>query len=140
MKPPITLGEHQYTIGKINPMKQFHIARRLAPALAAVGLTVAQLKELKGLEDLAAVLGPLSGVAAAMSDEDAEYVIYTCLSAVQRVQPDGRGAPVTVNGEKRLMFEDMGMPQMLMLTFQVVRENMGGFMQELSVLTASLNS
>jgi len=139
-KPPFPLGEHQYHIGKLNAMKQFHITRRLAPALATVGMSVAQLKELKGLDDMASLLGPVSGVLAAMEDKDADYIIFTCLAVVTRVQSDGRPAPITVAGENRLMFEDINMPQMLRLVFEVVRENMAGFMQELGDLSASPSS
>lgn len=140
MKSVFPLGEHQYTIGKLNPIKQFHITRRLAPALATVGISVAQIKELKGFDDLTPMLGPLSGVLAAMKDEDADYVLFTCLGAIQRLQSDGRPAPITVAGENRLMFEDISMPQMLMLVYQVVRENMAGFIQELGELAASPSS
>lgn len=141
MKTPFPLGDHQYDIGKLNPMKQFHVTRRLLPALATVGMTVAQIKELKSLGDLADLLGPLSGVMAAMKDEDAEYIIFTCLGVVHRVDPSsGKPAPIVVNGQNRLMYEDIGMPQMLRLVFEVVAENMGGFMQELGALTASASS
>lgn len=141
MKPPYQLGEHQYVIGQLNPIKQFHITRRLAPALATLGLSVAQLKELRGIDELSALLGPLSGVMAAMKDDDAEYILFTCLGVVSRLASDGRAARITVAGDNtRLMFEDIQMPQMLMLTFQVIKENMAGFMQELGVLAASTSS
>lgn len=120
-----------YRIGKMNALAQFHVARRLLPALATAGIGLAQLKELSGVEDLVPLLAPISEVVSKMSDSDANYIIFTCLQVVSREEvtepgKPGRFAPV-VSGNQ-LMYMDIDMMQMLRLAAEVVKENLGGFL------------
>jgi len=124
----------QYQAGKLDAVRQFHVARRLAPFLpkfvAAAhlpGLAAAAAGQGASLNPdvMAAVLGPLAKSIAEMSDADAEYVLYTCLSVVERQQPKGGWARVMA-GEK-LMFEDMDLAAMLVCVGHVLMENLSGF-------------
>lgn len=120
-----------YKIGKMNALAQFHVARRLLPALATAGIGLAQLKEMSSLDDLMALAVPISDVVSKMTDADANYIIFTCLQVVSReevLEPGkpGRYAPV-VSGNQ-LMYADIDMMQMLRLAAEVVKENLGGFL------------
>lgn len=135
----ITINGHNYRIGKLDALKQFHITRRLAPALASVGLGIAQLQQAgqqvigEGMEAFMPVLGPVSEVVAKMSDEDTNYILFTCLAVVTREQDGGRFARVV--SDRQLMFEDIDMVLMLRLTVEVVRLNLQGFFSGLGAET-----
>lgn len=134
----VDINGHKYHLAKLNPMTQFHVTRRLAPALATLGLGMTQIKALgqaADQEDFMRLLGPLSGVVAAMTDEDSSYVIRTCLEVVTR-EDSGQRAVVMVDG--RLMYEDIDMVVMLRLVFDMLRYNLAGFTQGLSAPTSTL--
>jgi hypothetical protein len=140
----ITINGHNYRVGKLDALKQFHITRRLAPALASVGLGIAQLQQAgakvmgEGIEAFLPVLGPVSEIVASMSDEDANYILFTCLGVVTREQDGGRFAKVSA--DRQLMFEDIDMVLMLRLTVEVVRFNLQGFFSGLAVETQQPSS
>lgn len=119
----IEIAGNTYRIGKLSALTQFHMARRLAPLLAAVGVTAGNLKSAATL-DLAELVGPASEVLARMSEADVNYVLFGCLDAVQRKQGD-RFAPVQVR--EALMFQDLEMPSMVRLVIEVLRTNLGSF-------------
>lgn len=130
----ITVNNNVYTIGKLDALKQFHLMRRLAPVLATVGLDIAKLKNLdSGLggagdaeTNFLELLAPVVEVVGKMTDEDSNYIIFTCLSAVARQSPTGGFSPVTT-AQNQLMFQDIDMLTMLRLSAEVVRENLRGF-------------
>lgn len=128
----VTIGDNIYAVGKLDPIRQFHVARRLAPALIALGAaSVDVLKRGGNLSDAAAVaaIGPLVEVVAQMSDADSEYVLKSCLSVVSRRSGDG-WAPAQ-NAQGGLMFQDIDITVMLRLAFEVVRDNLGNFIPAL---------
>lgn len=130
----IKLNGQTYRVGKLNPMLQFHVSRRLAPAIAAVGLSIAQLQDLKNAP-LGELLGPIADVAASMPEADADYIIFNCLAVCEREQGQ-RYAKILASGN-RLLFEDIDMPTMLRLVAEVVKENLGGFFSLLPGATSS---
>ncbi len=126
----VTVDGHTYRVGKLDAKTQFHVARRLGPAVLAVG---APLLGMLGAErkaetsDLLALAGPVAQAMALMSDADANYVIDRCMSVVARQQED-RWAPVaTATGV--FMFQDMEWVTLVRLTVEVLRENLGNFFQ-----------
>ena len=129
-----------YRFGKIDAIKQFHIVRRLAPALASVGLSLAKLKQTANASDL---LAPAFDVISKMSDEDSEFVIYTCLRAVQR--QDGQGAGVgwvslVPTSQNVVAYNDIDLPTMMQLVMWALRANLEGFFSGLTVETPSASS
>ncbi len=123
-----------YKAGTIPAMQQFHVARRLAPALEKLlkidGQKLDAAKLASGVfeGDLSPVLGPVLEAVSCLPDEDVEYVINTCLNAVDMQQSGGAWAPVRHAGV--LMFP-LDMPAMLVLTYHAIRANMAGFTQGL---------
>lgn len=122
----IDINGRSYTIKKLSAMQQFHVARRLAPILAAF---------VDGIPSASDVAGSLAGFdltkigeeVAALSDKDAEYILNTCLSAVTyRDVENQRDFPVQVKpGVMRYDFIEL--PEMLRLTGEVIKLNLGGF-------------
>lgn len=111
---------HEYSIRKIDAIKQFHIARRIAPVLG--GIMEAQAA---GAETMEGFLPAMIEAVGKMSDVDTEYVINNCLLAVQRKHGDGWTAVMSKNGAR--MFDDMDLKELLTIVGKVIQENMGDF-------------
>jgi hypothetical protein len=128
----ITVKGETYECGKIPALAQFHVVRRLGPMLVVAGISVEMLRNgMKvELDDIVTMAGPVMELLAKMSDEDSEYIIFTCLAAVKRQQGTAF-APITAKDTKALMFMDIDMPVMLRLVIEVMKENLGGFLTEL---------
>jgi hypothetical protein len=132
-----------YRVNKLGTLQQFHVARRLAPLLAAAGITMSMLKArdsgMPAFDDFAPVMGPVAHILSQMSDSDSNYIIFTCLSCVQRQSgSDNRWAAVATGDQ--MMFEDIAMPVMLRLVWAVVQDNILDFLQELEEETPSPSS
>lgn len=140
------IGGHEYMIGQLNAMDQFHVSRRLAPVLPTIMpiLTtvhksgLAEKLDVGGVaalldEDLTRLtndLMPLADALATMSDENAEYIIVKCLSVVRRKTE--AGAAVMARGGS-LVFDDMTMGDMLPLVVAVIQGSLGGFISGLVI-------
>lgn len=116
----LELDGHTYRVSKLDARAQFHIVRRLAPVL---GELAPALQGGKGGLD---ALPPIATAVAKLSDADADYCIFGLLKVVSRKQPNGLGwGPVST--ENLLMYDDIGMTQMLKLAWEALTFNMSGF-------------
>jgi hypothetical protein len=126
----MTLAEHTYRIGvrKLSAMEQFHVTRRLGPALVVCGVGMKMVMEgMKvPMEDWVAVAGPVMEIVAAMKDEDVEYVVMTCLKSCERMQ-NAAWAPLLTSDGKGFMFADMDQFEMIRLTVEVLFLNLSNF-------------
>lgn len=128
----VAIGENVFVIGQLPPKTAFHIARRLAPFIGALRkLLPYALSERRfdaeQLEDIVDIVEPVAGILAEMRDEEANYILDHCLGVVQVRLPEGRGlAPLMVGGT--LMYENLSMPTMVRLTWEVIQANLAGFM------------
>lgn len=124
----MTVGQFNYQFGKLAAMTQFHVVRRLAPVLAAMGLSITEMvakgKSLKEDDVVLFVMDKASDVLAKMSNEDAEYIIHSCLAVVRRQQGD-RWMPMMTG--KSFQFQDIDMQLMIQLTVEVLKENLASF-------------
>lgn len=142
-----TIGGATYQIRKLTPFQQFHVARRLAPALWALGTAAADALRTVKTPDAAvtesargeapahspvggmlAAFEPIADVIAKMSDEDSEYILTTCLSVVY-LQQNNSWAPILPPNRSGLvfMFDSITLPVMMQLTVEVIKENLGNF-------------
>lgn len=128
----ITIKGEEYRIGKLDGFTQFHVARRLAPALWALASATGG-KPVKDLDTAKAVLAvaPVADVIAHMSDADSNYVLNACLNVCKRKQKEGW--QVVLGAPGRFMFEDIDMPVMVQLTVSVVRLNLSNFSDALGI-------
>lgn len=130
----IDLNGNRYSIGKLSAKQQFHVSRRIAPILPTMIPIFLRIKEsgvnlTDDLDGMAQILQPFADGIAAMRDEDADYVIDACLSAVQRKQDAGWFN--VMGSTKQLMFQDIDLGVMLPLAVRVIVENLGPFIQGL---------
>lgn len=126
-----TINGITFSFGRLSPMKQFHIARRLAPLLSGAMKALKQAKD-EGREEESAfsvVLPSIAEVISRMTDEDSEYVVTTCLSVCKRQTDQKTWAPVVANNGQ-MMYNDMTLDVMIGLTVAVIKENMGSFFLE----------
>ena len=131
----VEVGGSKYSIGKLSAMQQFHVSRRIAPIIPSLVPVFSRLKDgdksaMDDLEWLASSLQPLADGLAALSDADAEYLVGTCLSVVQRRQDHG-WASVTGQSGTALMFQDIDMGVMLKLAVDVIVDNLRPFISGL---------
>ncbi len=122
------INDINYDIGRLNPLKQFHLVRRLVPLLAksSEGIAALQSGKPQAPADFARLLMPMVDELARMPDEEAEYIIFTCLSVVRRDTQGTGFAPVLTN-DGQMMYQDMSMEVMLKLVVEVVKVNLSGF-------------
>jgi hypothetical protein len=118
----------KYQVGRMDAMKQFHVARRLGPALVIAGVSIEMAR--KGLDgaDALAMAGPVMTTISKMADEDVDYVLFTCLGVVKRQEGD-KWAPVLTQDGKTLMFSDLELPQMLRIVIGVLEANLANFLK-----------
>ncbi|MCU4406504.1 phage tail assembly chaperone [Acinetobacter junii] len=141
MNELITIGEHDYTIGRLNALDQFHVSRKIAPIVptlmpiitevakgdlskAIESIELGDNNELGSLEPLAQALEPFMEAFAKMPEDDVNYVIHKCLSVVKR------SSSVVCRGQT-IMFDDLDMGQILPLVVAVIRVSLGNFIQGL---------
>lgn len=124
----VTLKERVYLIGSLDVIKQFHVARRLGPLVLSFFAGAATSGEGGEEVGFASLLSPqLVEYLASVDDAQAEYIIYTCLSAVRVQNPDNSSVPVYNAALKRLQFQDLQMPDMITLVQNVIKDNLGSF-------------
>lgn len=143
---------HQYKIGRMNAIQQFHVMRRLGGVAGSLGEAFSQVQRLGGAAsvekmvssrdaaksgDVLRVIEPVLLALGAMRDEDVNYVLHNCLSVVERQQSGGGGWARVMPQPGVIMFMDIEMPQMLAITWHVLRSNLANFFFDLlSGLTA----
>lgn len=133
----LTLGSAEYSTRKLSAIQQFHVARRLAPLLWALGEGLVQALS-SGKSEISVdgvdanglfALKNVADMVAQMSDADSEYVLNTCLSVVRRKQSGG-WANIQASGGG-LMFDDIDLQTMMQLAVTVIKENLGNFFDAL---------
>lgn len=130
----LEVANKEYEVGKLSALDQFHVLRRLMPTIAAVGVTAAQLKSFNWME----MLGPISDALSKMTDDEANYLIFKCLSVVRRRDGEMLARVTTPDGQ--LMYQDMDMMTMIRLVVEVVKFNHSGFFSLLGAATESAGS
>lgn len=129
----IKVGAATYRLGKrLSAIEQFHVTRRLGPALVLCGVTWQMIQQgiEVSLDDWVAVAGPVMDVVSKMQDDDVEKVITTCLRAVEREQGSA-WAPV-MSSAGQIMFEDIDQAEMVRLVLHVLRHNLSNFARGLT--------
>jgi hypothetical protein len=123
----VTVGEHRYRIDKLDAMKQFHVARRLVPVLAAftkIGDNFQQAKA-GGVQNVGvAAMLPIAEAISHMSDVDSEYIVNTCMAAVFKFDSE-RWHPMMIQGA--FVYQNTTMADLVKLTSEVIMDNLGDF-------------
>jgi hypothetical protein len=145
----------QYKAEKLPAMQQFHISRKvgpLVPPLVPIFLEIARSGALNvkvaaatgegdkpatkaipqlNLDRLAMLFQPFMDGLALMKDEDAEYVLSTCLLAVKRRVGES-WQPVWNGRAKMAMFDDLNdVGQLWPIAMRVLQDSLGPFINGL---------
>lgn len=126
-------GEDQvYKTGRLDARKQYHVARKIAPALFSLQSARARVRVTPGAESdqevedvLVEITGAVARALSEMKTEDADYIIDTCLSVCERKQAGGWQKVLHSNGH--FLFDDLGVTDLIQLSVAVIRENLGSF-------------
>jgi hypothetical protein len=132
-----------YRVKPLNVMEQWHLNRKLSPLippLIPVFLKVARLENgvMGDPEGVAALMGPFAAGIAGMNDEDAEYIINTCMSAIQRKVAD-IWTPVWAPGSRISQYQELNeLSNVMPLVIKVITAVLGPFMAGLLTKAKSL--
>lgn len=127
----MTLGDIEYmTIKPMDAFTQLKIARRLGPSLPILQGIISDENKNKDKRIITILMF------SHISEEDMMFVIGECLSTIGRRQSNGSIANVRKNGS--IMFDDMGMDEMLKISIEVIEETLGDFFRtSLAVLEST---
>lgn len=149
-----------YRIGSIDAFTQMKIAKRLAPGIAhlsvavnaVLGLINPKLKKPpaaipddpsadplpddKEDDTLEKVVPVLAESFSKLSDDDIDYVVKTCLRVCHKKDTTGGWAPVT-DGRGNLMFDNMNALDLIRLSSEVIKDNLGSFFHGAAPLTGA---
>ncbi len=122
----------EYKAGRLTSRQQLHVVRRIAPIVGklvkvSVGMTEEKLKALPDEVVLDTVFRPIVEALSEMTEKDVDYVVDLCLGACSRREGD-QWAPVLHPENKRMMYDDIELPQMLQLCAMVIQGNLGRFL------------
>jgi hypothetical protein len=129
----LTIDGKAYRTGRLDARTQFHIVRRILPALAS--LTSVDRENTSQLE----LVGVLAGAIAKLEDADCDYILSNTLSRCMR-QDSQAWVPVWNVAANRLQYEDITLPTMIQLTAATLSENLGSFFPDPGVLFQSASS
>lgn len=130
----VEIDGNRYRIGRLNAIKQFHVSRRIAPIIPTLIPVFIKLKvagELTGdFAGLAGVVQPFADGIAAMSDEDSEFILSSCLSVARRAVND-KWTPVWSAQANDCMFDDMDLGVLMHIAIRVIQDNLAPFIRGL---------
>lgn len=127
----IELNGNTYRLRKLDAFGQFHVSRKIAPiipTLIPMFLKISRSGVSLDMEEFGELFQPFADGIASMPDEAAEYIMSTCLGAVQR---QTSGAWANVWSSAGCMFDDMDLSVLMQLCFRVIKESLGPFMDGL---------
>lgn len=134
-----TVGDHVYQSDRIGAIDQFNISRRLTPVVVALvplinlGATPEEISAAIGsdLAKNARLIEPALEAISKMSDDDVQFILSKTLSKVQRGVKDPVTAVVMawspLWGAGGLQYDDLSMPDMIRIVWNVLSEQLGGF-------------
>jgi hypothetical protein len=118
----MTINEHVYSIGRLTPKQQLHLARRILPLFTGVG---AAFDLDKGVDTDFRQFGPFADALAKMTDAEVDAIIDPCLGVINRKVGELWSPVMPRPGQ--LMYQDLGVAEMIQLTWAVISENLGNF-------------
>jgi hypothetical protein len=129
-----TVDKTMYRSGKMNAFTQLHIVRRfLSPCLGPLGGVGIFKQAAIADKDIPDILSALGAAAAALKDEDVEYVLNACLDVTERKIAGGGWSPMRVNGST--MFDGLTLPVLLQIAYNVIADNLADFSDALPSLS-----
>jgi hypothetical protein len=113
------VGGKLYATKPMDVMTQFHVGRKLAPGLFRC------LGELRTTgETMLDSIEPMLETISLMSKGDSEYIIFSCLATCQR---KNSGIYSNLTNGTSLMFDDVGLDDMLKIVWNVIQDTFKRF-------------
>jgi hypothetical protein len=110
------VGHHTYRAGRLDARKQFDVARRLSYVLVQLGAEKkADFKP--SAENFARIILVTTGY---IPQADMDAALNICLSVVKRHIPGDIGWAALTASNGALMYEDIGMAEMLQIVWHVI--------------------
>ena len=142
----VTINGQEYLIGKLNARQQLMIVKRLAPVLQGLLPIWAMIQQSESGQLSPNELGfhaavAISNTISSLSDNDTDFVLDMCLSAVKFKSPVGNWAPLRAgnNGSGMVMLEKADdLAVQMRLLWEVLYENLRNFSLE-TLLPASIH-
>lgn len=127
-------GGRKFKLGKIDAFRQFHIVRRMGPLLAELlpamaGIAKSKvdgLSETEKLEEFAKIAQPVMLGLSKLSDQDADYVLFRLLGAVE-VHQEQFNIWSKVSSDTGIMMQDIDLPILLQAAGRAFVYNLSGF-------------
>lgn len=168
MNEIINIGEHAYTIGRLNALDQFHVSRKIAPIIPTLMPIITEVAKgdfIKVIESIEAVDGKngeavdgknLVGEAVDGKDltglQPLAEALEPFMEAFAKMPEDDvnyiihkclavvkRGSASVCRGQS-IMFDDLDMAQILPLVIAVIRVSMANFIQGLLTKASSIQT
>jgi hypothetical protein len=117
----------EFQIGRLSPMNNFHVLRRLQPVVDALqSFASREPEDVSPNEEHSAIMNAFGK----MSEEDVNYIFNRCLSVVRmKAGLNDTYSNIWANGQ--LMFQKEVTPLMMMrLVMEVVQHNAGDFSED----------
>lgn len=116
-----------YKTERLDTFVQLHIVRRLTPVLPGLIASIAEvdITKLSAGQVLVLAAGPVGQAMAYMPQEDADYIVKSCLAVCFKLDSNA-AAPLMKNG--RLMYADMSLKAVMQLVVAVIKENLSDFL------------
>lgn len=124
----VTIGSRTFRSTKMDPFKQIHVIRRMGSLFPSVAGAVRVPDKMLAAGYIGAALGRLS-------DDDANFILNSCLATCQLKQGTMWASVVDANGT--LMFQDMQLPEILELVWKVLEDNFRPFIKDLLAKVSS---
>lgn len=121
MEHEIEIEGQLYKITSMDVFRQFHVARRLAALAPAI---IDFISKPENDRNVLSLFYPMTEVLSAMSEDDVNYVLQACLQVVMRKQ---NNAWAKVQSSGGVMFDDITMPVMLKITWEVLLKDIVSF-------------
>jgi hypothetical protein len=129
-------GDHSYRVSRLDAFKQFHLTRKIAPVIPTLIPAFMTLRDVSesaatgNPEGMAQAFAPFAAGIARMPDDDAEFILGTCLSVVLRKQGN-TWMPVWSVQNRTCLFDDIDLVQMVQISIRVMESSLGPFLRGL---------
>lgn len=134
MENEIEIDGKLYKIQSMNVFTQFHVARRLAALAPAI---VSYISQPVANREIMQLFYPMTQVLSTMDEDDVNYILQNCMNVVMRKQDNGWAK---IQSGSNLMFDDIAMPVMMKLVWEVIQKDIVSFFPTAPVIQDITNS
>ena len=127
----VEAGGLTYEVARLDTFKQLHLARKIGPLMIPALPMLLKLWEAGEKPNMGALLKQIAvylpdalTIFSLMDMEQADFIVFTCLDAVYR--KTGTGS-VKVRVQGNTMFNDIKLPDLFKLIYEVIKVNLGDF-------------